>query len=76
MPCKSCGSDKHNLFGAEIAIHFPGFEGLNMAPVWAFPQLLVCLDCGFVEFELSAEQLAQLNREDFPAQSQENARAS
>jgi hypothetical protein len=60
MNCKRCFSGKQKDFGAEMAIHFPGWEGLNIPHVWAFPNLLVCLDCGFVEFELPPMQLAQL----------------
>lgn len=40
------------MFGSEINIHFPGMQGLDMPTVWAFPELVVCLDCGFTEFQL------------------------
>jgi len=44
-----------------MAIHFPGLEGLNKPHVWAFPEVVVCLDRSFVEFELPAPQVAELN---------------
>ena len=76
MSCKRCASDVVNEFSAELAIHFPGWEGLERPVVWAFPRLMVCLGCGLVEFELLPEQLEQLNRAALPVQSQESARAS
>jgi hypothetical protein len=76
MRCQRCASHTVNEFSAELAIHFPGWDGLEKPVVWAFPKLMVCLGCGLVEFELPPEKLAQLNRDDLPAQSQESARAS
>jgi len=76
MCCKQCASDKLKDFNAEIAIHFPGWKGLDKPIVWVFPKLMVCLDCGYTEFVLPTEQLEQLKSEDFPTQSQESARAS
>jgi hypothetical protein len=76
MRCKRCASHAVNEFGAELAIHFPGWDGLEKPVVWAFPKLMVCLGCGLAEFDLPSEKLAQLNRDDLPAQSQESARAS
>ena len=48
------------MFNGEIAIHFPGLEGLKKPIVWVFPKLLVCLDCGFTEFEIPEAELRQL----------------
>ena len=76
MRCTRCGSQTVQEFSAELAIHFPGWEGLEKPPVWAFPKLMVCLGCGLVEFQLASEQMAELRRNDLPTQSQESARAS
>jgi hypothetical protein len=57
MACRSCGSKNRTEFGAEINIHFPGWKGLDQLPVWAFPKLVVCLDCGFSQFTLSETEL-------------------
>jgi len=48
---------------------------LNKAHVWAFPDLTVCMDCGFVEFELLDLQLAQLKDGGAPDRSKEIAQA-
>jgi len=75
MSCKRCVSERLKDFNGEIAIHFPGWEGLNKAHVWAFPDLTVCMDCGFVEFELLDLQLAQLKDGGAPDRSKEIAQA-
>jgi|SRR5208282_3892196 len=60
MRCKACKPERQLKFGAEIVIHFPGREGLDKSPVWVFPKLLVCIDCGFTEFAIPETQLALL----------------
>ena len=60
MSCKRCTSDNVKDFDAELAIHFPGLEGLDKPIVWVFPKLAACLNCGFVEFVLPEEPMEQL----------------
>jgi hypothetical protein len=60
MTCKSCGSDNQRQFDAEINIHFPGREGLDRPAVLVFPNLLVCLRCGFTEFTVTETELHRL----------------
>jgi hypothetical protein len=62
MPCNSCHSDRQKNFPAEINIHFPGRESIDKPTVWAFPLLLVCLDCGTTEFALGEPELQMLER--------------
>ena len=57
MSCKQCTSDKAKDLKGEIAIHFPGLDGLTKPVVWVFPKLLVCLDCGFSEFTVPEREL-------------------
>lgn len=56
VTCK-CSSKNRGPFTAEVAIHFPGMEGVNKPIVWVFPELLVCLDCGLAEFVVSEREL-------------------
>lgn len=64
MRCESCGSDTQKRFTAEIAIHFPGREGIHKRHVLVFPELLVCLSCGNAEFVVPEAELRTLvNRE-------------
>jgi hypothetical protein len=60
MSCKSCQSDNQYTFNGEVAIHFPGLQGLNKPIVWVFPKLLVCLNCGFTEFVVPETELQKL----------------
>jgi hypothetical protein len=57
MSCLSCRSNNNTEFVAELIIHFSGLENLDRPGVWAFPRLLVCLDCGFSYFILQKSQL-------------------
>jgi hypothetical protein len=57
MQCKTCGSNNQAEFGAEISVHFPVLKNLDQPPVLVFPKLLICLDCGFVEFTLSESEV-------------------
>lgn len=60
MICTSCGAQKQTPFNSEIAIHFAGLKGLAMPIVWVFPKLLICLNCGFAEFQVPKEELQVL----------------
>jgi len=62
MPCKSCGSPNQNTFSTEMNIHLPGLEGLDKPTVWIFPEILVCLDCGFAECLIPEAELPKLAR--------------
>jgi hypothetical protein len=69
MSCKRCASDYLKEFSGELAIHFPGRDGLTKPIMWIFPNLTTCLDCGFVEFMLPDEEREQLRHDDCSAQS-------
>ncbi len=58
--CKSCRNANQKSFGGEVAIHFPGLEGLSKSIVWLFPKCYVCLSCGFTEFFVPERELRVL----------------
>jgi hypothetical protein len=60
MACTVCGSDRQSKFHGEVAIHFPGLQGLDKPIVWVFPQLSVCLNCGVAQFAVSKAELSVL----------------
>jgi hypothetical protein len=76
MRCARCATDNLKTFNGELAIHFPGWEGLEKPVVWAFPKLIVCVGCGLVQFDLPDEQMAQLKGDDFLDQSKDRTQAS
>jgi len=50
-PCPSCASPRKTEFLGEICLHFPGgLESLDRPLVWAFPKVVVCLECGWAQF--------------------------
>jgi len=63
MVCKACGSDRQSEFNGEVAIHFPGLQGLNKPIVWVFPQLVICLNCGVAQFAVPNADLSVLAEE-------------
>ena len=65
--CRSCQSANQSTFNGEIAIHFPGLDGLDKPIVWVFPELLVCLHCGFAEFTVPEKEL-QVLEQGFPVE--------
>jgi hypothetical protein len=60
MSCKHCHSENLRILNGEVAIHFPGREGLCKPLVFVFPKLLICLNCGFTEFVVPETDLRQL----------------
>jgi ribosomal protein L37E len=60
MTCKRCGSNHVKDFDGEVAIQIPEWEGTDKATVMLFPELIVCVRCGVVEFMLPSDKLEQL----------------
>jgi len=58
--CASCQSENQKKFTSEIAVHFPGIEGLKKPIVWMYPKILVCLDCGIAQFMVPEKELQVL----------------
>jgi hypothetical protein len=66
-----CFSKNQRKLNAELALHFQGFKGLDKPIVWAFPEVSVCLNCGFAVFALADAPLKELGQaytdDDFPS---------
>ena len=61
MACSVCGSGSQKEFPSELNIHPPhGLKYLSSPCVFAFPQLFVCLDCGFTELVLEESKRSEL----------------
>lgn len=60
MACRRCSSDHESRFSVEMNLHLRGLESLDQAGVWLFPEVLVCLDCGFAEFMFPESELVSL----------------
>jgi hypothetical protein len=55
--CRLCASVNLTELDAKVNLHLPHLNGSGMSAVSAFPKLVVCLDCGFARFYLSAKEL-------------------
>ena len=60
MSCRSCQSSNQRTYESEINIHLPELNNLKKPPVLAFPNLVICLDCGFVETKIADSELQDL----------------
>jgi hypothetical protein len=63
MTCKSCSSENQRKFDSEISVHFHGLKNLDKPPVFVFPKLVVCMDCGFTEFAIPEAGLLLLGED-------------
>lgn len=64
MACKSCGSVNQKKFSGEMGIHCPGLKNIDKPLVCIFPELVVCLDCGYAEFAVPEAELRELAKID------------
>jgi hypothetical protein len=60
MACRSCQSTNQRKFESEVSIHLAEPNNLNKLPVLAFTNLLICLDCGFVESRVTDSELREV----------------
>jgi hypothetical protein len=60
MACGRCSSDLRSEFPAEVYVHLLDLQDLNSPPVLVFPEITVCLHCGFSEFILPEPELSLL----------------
>jgi hypothetical protein len=63
MSCQLCGSRKQAKLTAEILIHFPALKNLDRPGVLLFPNVWVCLDCGFSWFTVPETELASVAKD-------------
>jgi hypothetical protein len=61
MPCRSCNSTIQELFRSETSVHAPSrIDSLNLPQLLIYPAVLICLNCGFSEFQMSEEMRREL----------------
>jgi hypothetical protein len=60
MPCPSCASRNQSEFPVEMIIHLTGLKNVTNPGVLLFPRLLVCLDCGFLQYKVPGSELRLL----------------
>jgi len=45
-----------------MAIHHPGIENIDTPALFIFPELVLCLVCGFAEFSVNKNELRFLQK--------------
>jgi hypothetical protein len=60
LVCSSCAASHLVELNAEVGMHFPGLKGMEIEPILAYPKLRVCLYCGSIQSDLSAEELSRV----------------
>jgi len=65
--CHKCGSTAVNEVGTELSFA----RGIADVPVYTLGKMSICLECGFAEYQVSKESLAQL-RQGIPAHVRES----
>jgi hypothetical protein len=60
MSCKLCASHRQTQLGAEMNLHFCGLTNLDKPSVFVFPEVSVCLDCGFSDFTIAEDELSSI----------------
>jgi hypothetical protein len=60
MLCKSCSSGNLRNFPTEIAVHL---KDIGRPHVFVFPEILVCLNCGFIESVIEKDKLEALAKD-------------
>ncbi len=55
--CRACGSTELRTYGAELALHALGRGNLDKGPLFLFPQVPVCRDCGAARFTIPVSEL-------------------
>ena len=73
MSCRICESPNVRSLDAETNIHFPGWRGLDQPSVFAFPRVMVCLECGHAEFKVADKELQLIRTGTAPPSGQKSA---
>lgn len=60
MGCPLCTSRNQAEFPTEVAVHVSGLKSPDKPTVFLFPEVLICLDCGFSTFRSPENELRQL----------------
>jgi hypothetical protein len=60
MHCSLCASGDQVECSAEANMHFSGLQNLDQQGVLVFPNILVCLDCGFSRFTIPETELTRV----------------
>jgi hypothetical protein len=61
MSCSLCQAQSQVVLSSELNIHLETPDNPTVPSVWVFPNLVVCLHCGFTEFRIGGEELKAIS---------------
>ena len=61
MSC-TCGEEYKALYISEVCVHPPVAKDLSKPAVMLFPEVTICLKCGFASFSVPKEELRKLEK--------------
>ena len=62
MPCKACQSANLQTLDGELNLSQPNVKGLKAAPIYVCRSILICLECGYAELVVPADELSLLKK--------------
>ena len=69
MPCRACKSEKLQKVDGELTASLPDLKSLEVPPIYVCQSVLICLDCGFAELAIPAQELQRLRKRETPSSS-------
>jgi len=60
--CRACRSANVVELLAETCLRFPGLSGLNTEPIFVYPRIVLCTDCGLIWSTLSGRELEHVRK--------------
>jgi len=57
MPCKNCGSKNEQKLTGELTASLPDPEDVKVSPMYVCQEVLICMDCGFLEMRVPVDKL-------------------
>ena len=60
MSCKSCGSENAQKLSGELTASLPELKDVKVSPIYICQEVLICMDCGFLQMRVPADKLEVL----------------
>jgi hypothetical protein len=57
MACRVCRSENLQKLAGELTFSLPDLKDSKVAPVYLCQEFWVCLDCGFADLRIPADEL-------------------
>ena len=62
MSCKNCESENVQKLSGELTASLPDAKDVKVPPVYICQEVLICIDCGFLEMRVPVGKLDLLKK--------------